>query len=161
MYTLDLRKVCRLFDTLVTANSALQYILELAAAGKEDNPHSCLDYSRRLDILRKHQAAWRTLQWTGVKDIHMLRGNLWELYGGILAQSDINDTICFRRLPSRIRGIEETVWSVSTSGLDLRDFTLDPAQDLLVLIARPRLRYVVTIHERKHPLTQVKVTVLE
>lgn len=91
----------------------------------------------------------------------MLRGNLWELYGGILAQSDINDTICFRRLPSRIRGIEETVWSVSTSGLDLRDFTLDPAQDLLVLIARPRLRYVVTIHERKHPLTQVKVTVLE
>ncbi|KAL4069738.1 hypothetical protein V8B97DRAFT_1872356 [Scleroderma yunnanense] len=134
------QQVCRLFDTLITTNSPLQYALELAAAGKEDNPHSSLDYSGKLDTLRKHQAAWRTLQWTDIKDIRMLRGNLWELYGGVLAQSDINDTICFRRLPSRIRGIEERVWSVTTSDLDLCDFTLDPAQDLLILITRPKLR---------------------
>ncbi|KAG1715996.1 hypothetical protein ID866_1161 [Astraeus odoratus] len=138
------QQVCRYFNTLIVNDSSLQYILELAVAGKEDNPRSSLDYHQKLDTLRKHQTAWRTLDWTNVEDIPMLGGHLWELYGGVLAQTNIDGSIRFRRLPSRIRGIEEMVWSVPMPDLDLRDFTMDPAQDLLVLIARPKLRYVVS-----------------
>ncbi|KAI6047748.1 hypothetical protein EDC04DRAFT_2863936 [Pisolithus marmoratus] len=118
------RQVCHLFNTSIASYSPLQYTLELEVAGQQDNSLT----------------AWRALQWTSVKDIPMLPGNLWELYGGILAQSESesNLTIRFRRLPSQIREIEEHNWSVSTFDMDLRDFTMDPAQDLLVLIARPR-----------------------
>ncbi|KAI6162075.1 hypothetical protein EDD17DRAFT_1776906 [Pisolithus thermaeus] len=118
-------------------------------------------FSHKLAALRRYQDAWGTLQWTNTKDIPMLRGNVWELYGGVLALSDLNRTIRFRRLPSQIREIEEHVWSVSTFDMDLRDFTIDPAQDLLVLIARPRqydTRLETAVHLRslttgsRHPL---------
>ncbi|KAI5991347.1 hypothetical protein EDC04DRAFT_2911589 [Pisolithus marmoratus] len=156
------RQVCHLFNTSIARNSPLQYTLELGAAGKQDNPLSSFDFPRKLAALQRHQAAWRALQWTSAKDIPML--HLWELYGGVLAQSDFNRTIHFRRLPSQIREIEEHSWSVSASDTDLRDFTMDPAQDLLVLIARPRrgrrldARLETAVHLRslttgdRHPL---------
>ncbi|KAI6153701.1 hypothetical protein BKA82DRAFT_4093052 [Pisolithus tinctorius] len=137
------QQVCYLFNTLIAESSLLQYTLELSVAGKQDNPRSSLDFSRKLAVLRQHQAAWGALQWANTCDIPMLRGGLWELYGGVLAQSDSDLTLRFRRLPSQIRGIEEHVWSVSTSDVDLRDFTMDPAQDLLVLIARPRQHHAL------------------
>lgn len=158
------QQVCRLFNTLIAGSSPLQYALELAIAGKQDNPLSSFDFSHKLAALRQYQAAWGTLKWTSTKDMPMLRGNLWELYGGVLAHSDLDRTIRFRRLPSHIREIEEHVWSVSTSDMDLGDFTMDPAQDLLVLIARPRqhraleTRLEIAVHLRslttgnRHPL---------
>ncbi|KAI6108453.1 hypothetical protein EDD16DRAFT_1619560 [Pisolithus croceorrhizus] len=161
---LTCQQVCHLFNTLIAGSSPLQYALELAIAGKQDNPLSSFDFSHKLAALRRYQDAWGTLQWTNTKDIPMLRGNVWELYGGVLALSDLNRTIRFRRLPSQIREIEEHVWSVSTSDMDLRDFTIDPAQDLLVLIARPRrhraldTRLETAVHLRslttgsRHPL---------
>lgn len=71
----------------------------------------------------------------------MLQGSLYELYGGVLVQSNHlgGRGLVFRVLPSHYRNIEEHVWSLDLD-LMLRDFTLDPAQDLLVLIAQPILR---------------------
>ncbi|KAG9314232.1 hypothetical protein JVU11DRAFT_5019 [Chiua virens] len=45
----------------------------------------------------------------------------------------------FVRLPSHYRSIEEHVWPLDLDFV-LRDFTLDPAQDLLVLIGQPLSR---------------------
>lgn len=107
----------------------------------QDGPPSVMCHADRLTMLRNSQAAWHALQWTAVTDIKMLQGSLYELYGGVLVQSDHlgGSSLVFRRLPSRFRSIEEHVWSLAL-GFILRDFTLDPAQDLLVLIAQPILR---------------------
>lgn len=137
--------MCRLFRAAISQNSVLQYTIELAAAGKEDNPRCILDYASRLDTLRKYQDAWRALRWTEVENIDMLQGNLWELSGGVLAQTSRGNTeILFRQLPSRIRKIEQKTWSVSTQELHLRDFTMDPSQDLMVLIACSIPPYVLS-----------------
>lgn len=100
-----------------------------------------MGHADRLSVLRNSQAAWYTLQWTALKDVRMLQGTLYELSGGVLAQSDHfgGHGLVFRRLPSHYRSIQEHVWSLDLD-LILRDFTLDPAQDLLVLIAQPVLR---------------------
>jgi len=100
-----------------------------------------MGHADRLTMLRNSQAAWHTLQWTALKDVRMLQGSLYELYGGVLVQSNHlgGRSLVFRRLPSHYRNIEEHVWSLDLDFI-LRDFTLDPAQDLLVLIAQPILR---------------------
>jgi hypothetical protein len=47
-------------------------------------------------------------------------------------------TLTFIRLPSDLRSIEEKVWTLGPElGLVLRDFGMDPSQDLLVLIQSP------------------------
>ena len=106
-----------------------------------NGPPSVMGHADRLAMLRNNQAAWHTLQWTALKDVRMLQGSLYELYGGVLVQSNHlgSSSLVFRRLPSRCRSIEEHVWSLDLDFI-LRDFTLDPAQDLLVLIAKPVLR---------------------
>ena len=67
----------------------------------------------------------------------MESGGLWELYGGVLAQSTEEGTLTFIQLPSDLRSIEEEVWTLGNFGLVVRDFGMDPSQDLLVLIQSP------------------------
>ena len=107
----------------------------------QNGPPGVLGHTDRLTMLRNSQTAWQTLQWTGFKDVRMMQGSLYELYGGVLAQSTQSSGcgLVFRRLPSHYRGIKEHVWSLELD-LILRDFTLDPAQDLLILIAQPVVR---------------------
>ena len=110
----------------------------------KNGPPSTVCHADRLMMLRNSQAAWHALQWTALKDVRMLQGSLYELYGGVLVQSNQlgGHGLVFRRLPSYYRNIEEHVWSLELDFV-LRDFTLDPAQDLLVLIAQPVLRQVI------------------
>jgi hypothetical protein len=133
--------VCRLFRTAVQENASCQYAIELAVSGVQNGPPSAIGHADRLIMLRNSQAAWHTLQWTSLKDVRMLQGSLYELCGGVLVQSTHSGGrgLVFRRLPSHYRNIEEHVWSLDLDST-LRDFTLDPAQDLLVLIAQPVLR---------------------
>ncbi|KIJ08313.1 hypothetical protein PAXINDRAFT_139363 [Paxillus involutus ATCC 200175] len=133
-------QVCRLLHTVVEQNALLQYTIELAISGMQNGPPSAMGHANRLTALRNSQTAWNKLQWTGTKDIPLLQGNLYELSGGIFVQSNHLGGLEFRRLPSHYRGIDEHVWSLDLPDVDLRDFALDPAQDLLVLIARPLLR---------------------
>lgn len=66
----------------------------------------------------------------------MMQGHIWELYGDVFAQSSTPNVLHFRQLPSRYRKIEEKTWRVALD-IHVRDFTMDPAQDLLVLIEEP------------------------
>ncbi|KAH7929334.1 hypothetical protein BV22DRAFT_1029582 [Leucogyrophana mollusca] len=94
----------------------------------------------RLNALKKQQTAWNSLDWAHYQTVHMLEGDIWELYGGVLAQGRRSGPLGFRQLPSHYRGIEERVWGVHVPGIALRDFTMDPSQDLLVLIDGPQLQ---------------------
>ena len=110
------------------------YKVELAVAGMEDGPPSALTPADRLAILRRRQAAWKTLAWTAKQDVPMRAGGVWELYGNVLAQAEGERTLHFAQIPSAIRGIEAREWTVQDVGCTIRDFGMDPAQDLLVVI---------------------------
>ncbi|RDX52578.1 hypothetical protein OH76DRAFT_168578 [Lentinus brumalis] len=128
------REVCVFFKDLIDDDVHAQYKIELALAGMEDGPPSALTPSDRLAILRERQEAWKTLTWKARTEYDMRRGGVWELYGGVLAQADGDSTLVCAQLPSVIRGIEEKVWTIEDVGVKIRDFGMDPAQDLLVAI---------------------------
>lgn len=126
---------------MIDDTASAQYSIELAATGMEDGPPSSIGAADRLDKLRRHRAAWDELKWAQNKSVPMSTGQVWELYGNVLAQAQGDRTIIFRQLPSRYRGIEEREWTISNLGFDIRDFGMEPSQDLLVLIEKPGPRY--------------------
>lgn len=91
----------------------------------------------RLKLLQEHQVSWDRLSWSREVKIPMRQGGLWELYGGVLAQSTEEDTIIFNQLPSDLRSIEEREWTLGDFGMTVCDFAMDPSQNLLVLIENP------------------------
>ncbi|KAI0672339.1 hypothetical protein C8Q78DRAFT_1026481 [Trametes maxima] len=131
---LQCRQSCSFLRDLMDNDTRLQYQIELAAAGMEDGPTSTLTAAERLQILRTRQAAWDKLENTSSEEVPMLRGGVWELYGGVLAQGEGSRTLVLKQLPSAIRGIEGREWRIEDLGVKMRDFGMDPAQDLLVVL---------------------------
>lgn len=126
-----------------------QYIIELAVAGMADGPHSPIVRSERLQRLREHQAAWHSLRWKSERTLPMLDGGVWELYGGVLARAQGRDTLVFTRLPAEIRGISERQWKLTPEGIyAIRDFAMEPAHDLLVLIEETSTYVLCGLHSR-------------
>jgi len=69
----------------------------------------------------------------------MFHGGLWELYGNVLAQNTPDGhTLHLKQLPSQSRTIEEKNWTVDISQFRIRDFGIDPAQDLLIIVEQPQ-----------------------
>ncbi|KAK1228646.1 hypothetical protein PQX77_008240 [Marasmius sp. AFHP31] len=129
--------VCKRLRQLINESSALQYILELAITGNVDGQHSSLPVAEKLSALRSHQRAWDKLKWNRELQWPMAGGNIWELFGNVLAQKDREGWLMFRQLPSRYRGIEDKEWRVKPD-FRTRDLGMDPSQDLLVLVEAPR-----------------------
>ena len=99
-----------------------------------DGRPSTLTPAERLSILRVRQDAWDGLVWTAEEDVTMHQGGVWELYGNVLAQAQGERTLHFKQIPSAIRGIQGIEWTIPDVGCKMRDFGMDPAQDLLVVI---------------------------
>ncbi|KAK0464979.1 uncharacterized protein EV420DRAFT_1301547 [Desarmillaria tabescens] len=131
------KQVCQLFLALIDETVALVYTIELARYGHVDYA-AALPSAERLAQLREHNNAWNKLDGTWSDSIPMLQGHLWELFGNVLAQHSGSGSLVFTQLPSSTRLIEQKEWSVPLSGLHIRDFGMDPSQDLLVLIESPR-----------------------
>ncbi|PCH37773.1 hypothetical protein WOLCODRAFT_161036 [Wolfiporia cocos MD-104 SS10] len=146
------RSVSRQFRMMVDETAEQQYKIELTVAGMEDGPISMLGSSDRLKLLREHQKAWETLDYKRQDVVPMLAGEVWELYGGVLAQAQGGRTLCFCQLPSVLRGIEEKRWTLKDLGFVIRDFGMDLSQDLLVAIQRSSRRSNL-IHIHLHALS--------
>jgi hypothetical protein len=123
---------------LIARTASLQLIIELYAAGLEGPTNAETKSADQLHVLKIRESAWDELKWSKEERVQMLGGHLWELYGGVFAQSDVPNTITFRRLPSKYRSIDEAEWTIGNFGHPIRDFGMDPAQDLLVLVESPR-----------------------
>ncbi|KAI0372456.1 hypothetical protein BV20DRAFT_940120 [Pilatotrama ljubarskyi] len=132
------RRVCILLKDIIDQDVRVQYQIELAAAGMEDGPPSTLTAADRLRMLKARQEAWDRLAWTSREEVAMARGGVWELYGGVLAQAEGTRTLVFKQLPSATRGIEGREWRIEDVGVDIRDFGMDPSQDLLVIMENRR-----------------------
>jgi len=132
---LTCERVSKQFRKLIRESSSFQYIIELAINGLDDVPSNSLTRAAKRDILRRHTRA--TQKWpeelVTKQTVPLLEGPLWELCGGVLAQSDGRRDLDFWQLPSKIRGIPAREWGVDVN-FDIADFTLDPSQNLLVAV---------------------------
>lgn len=53
-----------MFDAVIEDSAVLQYKIELLKAGQEDNRLRILSAAERLQLLRRHQAAWASLDFS-------------------------------------------------------------------------------------------------
>ncbi|KAK2461640.1 hypothetical protein APHAL10511_006103 [Amanita phalloides] len=131
------RAVCSTFRFLIDSQLSFQYKIELAIAGQEDGTQHTL--VARREMLKQHQKSWAALRWTQEQRVLMFHGGLWELYGNVLAQNDPGGlALHFKQLPSQSRGIDEKNWTIDVSHFRVRDFGMDPAQDLLIIVEQPQ-----------------------
>lgn len=115
-----------------------QYKFDLLSAGLEDGPTPIPSISDRRTILKHYADNWDNLKWTELSSVRMERGGLWELFGGVLAQNTPSRAFTFTRLPGLTRGIQEKTWTAEKPSFRVRDFGMDPAQDLWVVIEKRR-----------------------
>ncbi|KIL56442.1 hypothetical protein M378DRAFT_89296 [Amanita muscaria Koide BX008] len=124
--------VCRQLNTAVKTTSELLYSIELRKYGMIDSGSSSVPHSERLVLLRDRGHAWGKLEWKRIEKVDVNGGCIaYELVGGVFAKSSGRD-LFFSWLPSSTRpGV--TIHHEDI-GLSLRDFAIDPTQDLVVLL---------------------------
>ncbi|KIJ23282.1 hypothetical protein M422DRAFT_72597 [Sphaerobolus stellatus SS14] len=171
------KRVCRLFNTIISQSYSLQYKVELGIAGLLDGDPESDTYTvaARLEELKIVEYNWHHLQFRMQRSIPSLESTLYELVGGVAGFGGPENKLYVRgltfiELPSAVRGTTERIWKHADLGINIRDFTMAPIYDLLVLVEVPRLTgppslndYEVNIHLRSmatgkaHPGTSTPV----
>jgi hypothetical protein len=113
--------------------------MELEVNGMIDGPPGIpgmTTAASRLAALRQYLDAWSTLN-PRKETILPLKDSLglYELYGGVhaIGSKGSNGIRCLA-LPSILRGVEAKEWELPHTDFKVRDFGMDPDQDLLFLI---------------------------
>jgi hypothetical protein len=135
-------QVCRRFRQIVTSSTEIHYKIELAIAGYQNGPALCrTPLSERLRILRQTQKGWLGLNFQRRQTIELERETpTYELQGSVFLRgrtsvgSNSTAGISGYIMASTLTGDEMHQWTVERFPSGVRDFTLDPLQDLLVLI---------------------------
>ncbi|KAF8830480.1 hypothetical protein HHX47_DHR2000810 [Lentinula edodes] len=131
--------VCKRLRRIINESSALQFTIELARCRMKPAPTSKLPISSRLRILRDRENSWRTFS---PKSQHKLKlnhsGTVYEFAGGVYGIGKEIDRrtayITFYDLHSVMSGAQRSITHTFTD-VNVIDFTMDPAQDLLVLVS--------------------------
>ncbi|KAH8985219.1 hypothetical protein EDB86DRAFT_3083757 [Lactarius hatsudake] len=131
--------VCRHLHALVATSLNLQYRVELAAEGVIDGSPGGPAYTTaaRMDLLLERRVAWRALRPRRRASVALAgHCHAYELVGGLFAKA-LEEYGAARRLvaswlPSNTT--DETRLVVDDLGVRIKDFALDPAQDLIVLL---------------------------
>ncbi len=112
----------------------------------EDEPSVKLSKAEKHRILTQYQQAWRSFspETARVQDIPLLDGPLWELSGGVLAQSVGRKILQFKQLPGIVRGVKPRDWTLEID-FTVDDFTFDPSQNLLLAIEGAHSKYVTAV----------------
>ena len=108
-----------------------------------DGPPGSLTTSERLELLRRYEVSWETFEWSekNTLDYPSLHRPSWEFYGNVCAHRRGKDAIDFLQLPSGLRGIPMCQWTI-TFDFTIGHFSMDPSQDLLVIIENTFRKYV-------------------
>ncbi|KAF8506455.1 hypothetical protein JB92DRAFT_724493 [Gautieria morchelliformis] len=119
----------------------LQYRLELAVAGSEEGGTDFrLSIAERLARLRTIERGWAKLCFRYKDTVtSMPGGTRRKLRGGVFAHdsaTDMGSVLSFIQLPSAVRRTRAHTWQ-SDMGVNMLQFAIDPAQDLVVLVAWP------------------------
>jgi hypothetical protein len=133
--------------------------MEREISGLEMNPHNDWAVTDCFKCLEKYRSSWERLDLLVAKptSVPYSKTGLWELSGGVLAQTDENGVYHFLKLPSSIRHIQEESWEVTPDITDISDFGMDPAQNLFVWVTAPTPTsptlslHLRTLKAGKHP----------
>lgn len=110
-------------------------------------PSASPPYIARLQTLRDRERAWKTLTWKGRYNLQLPpTGSVYEFVGGFYGNGKEDDrritaSISFLELPdadsTRLENGQPDLkmWTHPMQDVTIIDFTMDPSQDLLVLIA--------------------------
>ena len=148
-------QVCRYWDEVIRTDVGLLYKQELAVAGMEDGDAN-MDVHERRELLKEHQEAWETLAFTDDRIIDNMRSQFlrtYELQSGIFSQQTDLRCLTFTQIPSKIRGIPLTSWSIDNLDIEIGDHAFDPLQNLLVIAEErdPDNPYVLHVNRvREH-----------
>jgi hypothetical protein len=122
----------------VDASSALQYIVELAAAGMCDGTPDGTVPAERLRRLRGIQSAWKGSTWSLVDHFPYSKGiSPYPIMasGNLVAfRNSRRGELVLLRFPSESRGIPERLWHLDLSTNRLEAAAADDSQDLLVYV---------------------------
>ncbi|KAF8526809.1 hypothetical protein JB92DRAFT_2870066 [Gautieria morchelliformis] len=138
----DIRRcslTCRVFHKTIRDSMLLQYRLELGVAGLEEGGTDCrLSIAERLARLRTLERGWANLYYRRYFTATLPHNPTWKLRGGVLARGFTNmpSVLSFIQLPSAVRGTSVHTWH-SDMKVNMIQFSIDPAQDLVVLVAWP------------------------
>ncbi|KAI9507854.1 hypothetical protein F5148DRAFT_1284735 [Russula earlei] len=132
------RRSCRHLKEIVATCSAIQYIVELAAAGMSDGILNGVVPVERLRRLRDAQMAWKSPVWSSVDHFPYSRGMSpypMMTSGNLVvfrsSRSRIGELVLLR-FPSESRGIPERQWNLDLGSNRLETFSVDDSQDLVV-----------------------------
>ncbi|KAF8498255.1 hypothetical protein F5888DRAFT_1694056 [Russula emetica] len=131
------KHTCRRVYGIISGSISLRYLLELAANGMQRGPRSSLGRMQCLEMLTAHEAAWRTLSWTGSTSVDTLIG--WgepvSVSGSVLGfpanPGMPNQELLLLRAPSRLRNVTGKTWRIQLPH-DIHDVCIDSALDLLI-----------------------------
>lgn len=111
----------------------LQYYLLLARSGLVNIQSAAPDLTTKLKCLKEYRARWQTLEWVVSYSFPLDTNRLWELSGGVFAQSEEASTISFRQLMSVSSSQDMQQWSIETN-VPMKDFGFDLPSELVVLV---------------------------
>ncbi|KAF9014740.1 hypothetical protein BDZ89DRAFT_1076385 [Hymenopellis radicata] len=148
---------------IIADSSRLQFTIELSkyrmSSRLPDNPLH--PYVKRLNSLRDREHAWRSLKWHARHRLGLPRvASIYEFVGGIYGNGRDHDRqdpipgISFFQLPyagpDNDSSTKYEMWTHPFHDLNILDFTIDPAQDLLVLVTHcpPESPFVFELHLR-------------
>lgn len=133
--TLTCRTVCRRFCESVDSSVQVQLALRLDVWDYMEANSEKLSPSHLLQRLEAHVEAWRTLNWTECR-LDIPYGAAYDLVQGFYVAVDagtMQDVTCVR-LPSQTSRSETRVHTLPNVGFAIHDVTIDPSQDLVVLL---------------------------
>lgn len=184
--------VCHALNELVSTSSPLKYKRTLWQQGYWDFPTTeTVTIPERQARLERLVRGWKDPQWSWMTKVPLFReGTTYELQGGIFVSGrpsfeDYRSTrgLLFWELPWRDYAAEgqpvrqtgshgQSTWEIPDLGVNVHDFQIDPAQDLLVLVAKGKPNTgeganVITVHIRNmsdgiaHPETEAPLKHIE
>ncbi|KAG2358430.1 hypothetical protein BDR07DRAFT_1611922 [Suillus spraguei] len=127
------KQVCKLFHSVINTNVQLLYKTELFFGRFENGRHCNLDTAGRLRACRQYQQAWNNFSFPDSRFINMHDGHAWELSGGVLCQATQTGLTCVQ-LPCKIKDIPEREWTIKDFGFEIKDFTVDTSQELIIAL---------------------------
>ena len=96
----------------------------------------------RLNILREREYAWKRLEWKHSYSLDLCPNPLGEFACGINAFPIYRGFIQSIKFSEFTSAEDTRSWSHSMDGLSVVCFTMDPSQDLLILVADAPQQYV-------------------
>ncbi|KAF8333538.1 uncharacterized protein EI90DRAFT_3052317 [Cantharellus anzutake] len=133
---LKARRVCNQWKQVIDSSLLLQYLTELGCHGKVEGCSANLTTAEKLQELLLHEHRWGNLEPHSVCEIEPPTNHIYEFACSVIGTGPRRSpmSLFFAELPSAVHGTPVRTWTHQDPSLLLRDFTMDPSQDLLVLL---------------------------